>query len=208
MACHHEIGDPYNYILRGCPSKVSVQLRDFILIVGNDTAKLNLIRLFFPESADIANNPQIREGVTNAACWVLSESAPGAMQRHHLAGALNCLWRKACNVQGISTQLPKDPVRSTLDRLRLEFDEIADLKDLLTLKPEELFQLLRKAFFLENNMTEGAPPRHSITREEARSWLAKASGKECVVFSPSESLAGWLNKFLALSYERGLEGCA
>jgi hypothetical protein len=141
-------------------------------------------------------------GVKDAVCWVLSQSAPRTRQRSDLEGALNSLWRKACIVGEMQTQLPKDSVRPMLDRLREDFDNIAELNERSPLGSEKLFQLLRDAFFGDNDMTEGALSSPSITREEVGSWLVKSFGKECVGLDPSQSLIGWLNKFLALSYNR------
>jgi hypothetical protein len=197
MACYHN-PDKLFWI----PSEVSVEFSDIILEVKTDTAKLNLFNLFnpfFPELDDGAKYPQIQVDVKDAVCWVLSQSDPETRQRYDLESALNSLWREACNLQEIQAQLPKGSVRPMLDPVRKEFDDIAMC--LSTLGPEELFQLLRKAFFRGNNIMEGALPCPLITRKDVRSLLVNSFGKECVDFDPSQSLMESLNKFLAFSYD-------
>jgi hypothetical protein len=173
----------------------------FSVKIQTDTAKLNAMRCFymdqtrpaFPELYNSGEDPQIRLNVKVALCLVMSEPSPGTEQRYYLTGAVDDLWRKACQVLETSAQPGKD-VKSVLRPLRVQLDDIALLPDLQKLNSEELYQLF-KGVFIPNNV------QCPSTREEAKEYLVQSYSSHYVDYRETQNVAECLTRFLELPYD-------
>jgi hypothetical protein len=204
---------------------------DILIEAETNTAKLNLLRLFYLDETrpvipfelyNSAKNPQIRLNVKIAVCCVLSgpclsnlgrydqplSGTPlGPLGRYDLPGVLDRLWLKLLSLLKAQAQFDQHSLYSELLPLRYQLDQIAASPGFFTLAPEPLYELLREFFIPESTLAHGEMTkpvvRCPLTREKARSHLAKTYGDHYTDYDWSREAPGLLTTCLELPYDGG-----